>query len=96
MIWEGLMLLSGSFTVFIWWKGGQWREAAEAREAEDAKCFDLASTSNILLILCNHICYWVKMIFFSFLSIHCKGKLACEPVAGCLRGYDKHEMYIPF
>ena len=40
------MLLGGSFTVFIWWKGGQWREAAEAREAEDAKCFDLASTSN--------------------------------------------------
>ena len=35
-IWAGLMLLSGSFTMLVWWKGGQWREAAEAREAEFA------------------------------------------------------------
>jgi hypothetical protein len=40
------MLLSGSFTMLVWWKGGQWREMAEAREAEHAKRFDLASTSN--------------------------------------------------
>ena len=35
-IWAGLMLLSGLFTMYVWWKGGQWREAAEAREAEHA------------------------------------------------------------
>jgi hypothetical protein len=34
------MLLSGSVTVLVWWKGGQWREAAEAMEAEDAKRLD--------------------------------------------------------
>ena len=45
-IWAGLMLLSGSFTMIVWWKGGQWREAAEAREAEHAKLLDLGSTSN--------------------------------------------------
>ena len=39
------MLLSGSFTMFVWWWGGQWREEAEAREAEYAKRFDLASTT---------------------------------------------------
>lgn len=35
-IWAGLMLLSGLFTMYVWWKGGQWRETAEAREAEHA------------------------------------------------------------
>ena len=40
------MLLSGSLTMFVLWKGVQWREAAEAREAEHVKRFDLASTSN--------------------------------------------------
>ena len=44
-IWACLMLLSGSFIVFVWWKGGQWREAAEAREAEHDKRFDLVSPS---------------------------------------------------
>ena len=32
--------------MFVWWKGVQWREAAEAKEAEHAQHFDLASTSN--------------------------------------------------
>ena len=45
-IWAGLMSLSGSLIMLVWWKGVQWREAAEAREAEHAKRFDLASTSN--------------------------------------------------
>jgi len=40
------MLLSGLITLLAWWKGGQWREAAEAREAEYTKRFDLAPTSN--------------------------------------------------
>ncbi|KAF8817571.1 MFS general substrate transporter [Phlegmacium glaucopus] len=47
-IWAGLMLLSGSVTVLVWWKGGQWREAAEAREAEYAKRFDLAPISDVV------------------------------------------------
>ena len=38
-IWAGLVLLSGSLVMFVWWKGGQWREAAETREAEHAKMF---------------------------------------------------------
>jgi len=37
------MLLSGSVIMLVWWKGGQWREAAEAREAEYAKRFNLDS-----------------------------------------------------
>ena len=41
------MLLSGSITMLVWWKGGQWREAAEAREAEYAKRFDLDPTSSV-------------------------------------------------
>jgi len=45
-IWAGFMLLSGLSTMFVWWKGDQWREAAEAREAEHAKRFDLASTTS--------------------------------------------------
>ena len=45
-IWAGLVLLSGLFTIFVWWKGGQWREEAEAREAEHAQRFDLGSPSN--------------------------------------------------
>ena len=45
-IWAGLMLLSGLFIMLVLWKGVQWREAAEAREAEHAKRFDLVSTSN--------------------------------------------------
>jgi hypothetical protein len=32
-IWAGIMLLSGSLIVLVWWKGGQWREAAQEREA---------------------------------------------------------------
>jgi len=44
-IWACLMFLSGLFTMFVWWMGGQWREAAEAREAEHAKRFDLGPTS---------------------------------------------------
>ena len=36
-IWAGLVLLSGSFTMIVWWKGGQWREAAEAKETEYAR-----------------------------------------------------------
>ena len=36
-IWAGLMLLSGLLTTLVWWKGGQWREIAEAREAEYAE-----------------------------------------------------------
>ena len=35
-IWAAVMLLSGSLTMYVWWKGGQWREAAEAREAGHA------------------------------------------------------------
>ena len=42
------MLLSGSLAMFVWWKGVQWREAAEEREAEHAKRFDLVSTSNTM------------------------------------------------
>jgi hypothetical protein len=42
------MLLSGSFIMLVWWKGSQWREAAEAREAEHARRFDLGFTSNTL------------------------------------------------
>jgi hypothetical protein len=37
----GIMLLSGSLTMLVWWKGGEWREAAEAREIEHAKCSDI-------------------------------------------------------
>jgi len=44
-IWAGLMLLSGSIAILVWWKGAQWREAGEVREAEFAKRFDLAPTS---------------------------------------------------
>ena len=35
-ILAGLMLLSGSLIMLVWWKGGQWRKAAETREAEHA------------------------------------------------------------
>ena len=40
-IWAGLMFLSGLSTMLVWWKGDQWREAGEAREAEYAKRFDV-------------------------------------------------------
>ena len=33
-IWAGLILLSELLTVLVWWKGGQWREESEAREAK--------------------------------------------------------------
>jgi hypothetical protein len=33
-IWAGLILVSGLLTVLVWWKGGQWREESEAREAK--------------------------------------------------------------
>ena len=36
-IWAGLMLLSGFLITLVWWKGSQWREIAEAREAEYAE-----------------------------------------------------------
>jgi hypothetical protein len=43
----GFTVLSGLIIVLVWWKGGQWREAAEKREATYAKRFDLAPTSSI-------------------------------------------------
>ena len=33
-IWAGLILVSELLTVLVWWKGGQWREESEAREAK--------------------------------------------------------------
>ena len=41
------MLLSGALIMLTWWKGGQWREAAEVREAEYTKRFDLAPASDV-------------------------------------------------
>jgi len=31
-IWAGLVLVSEALIVLVMWRGGQWREAAEARE----------------------------------------------------------------
>ena len=53
-IWAGLVLLSGSLVMFVWWKGGQWREAAETREAEHAKMFWFGS--QLLITVCVFPC----------------------------------------
>jgi hypothetical protein len=44
----GFTLLSGLSILLVWLKGGQWREAAEKREATYAKRFDLTPTSSIV------------------------------------------------
>jgi hypothetical protein len=36
-IWAGVLLLNGSLIVLVWWKGAQWREAAQEKEA--ARCY---------------------------------------------------------
>jgi hypothetical protein len=36
-LWAGGMLVSELLVLLVWWRGGQWREAAEKREAEKAE-----------------------------------------------------------
>lgn len=44
-LWAGVQLISGGLTMLVWWKGAQWRQESENREAELAKCLDLATVS---------------------------------------------------
>ncbi|KAF8802129.1 MFS general substrate transporter [Phlegmacium glaucopus] len=44
-IWSSVMLMSGLLTLLVWWKGGRWREEAEAREAEHEKRLELRSST---------------------------------------------------
>ena len=38
-------LISGGLTMLVWWKGAQWRQESEHREAELAKRLDSATVS---------------------------------------------------
>jgi len=44
-LWAGIQLISGGLTILVWWKGAEWRQKSEKKEAELAKCLDLATVS---------------------------------------------------
>jgi hypothetical protein len=44
-ILAGTQLISGGLTMLVWWKGAQWRQESEHREAELAKRLDSATVS---------------------------------------------------
>jgi len=39
-IWGAVMAMSGSLIVCVYWKGAQWRQAAEAKEQSRSSHFD--------------------------------------------------------